>query len=174
MKALPPIQARRKFRDASIPTYESPTDAVKGFFYLWQHTKAQEELMRTPPRETERARVAEEAARSIMRVAATAGRKLLTEPEAKAVLSAYGIPTVTTRVAARPEDVERIARDLLQREQSVAIKILSEDISHKSDVGGVKLGLRSVKMPAPPPSGCRTTRSSLVLRRVCKASPCSP
>ena len=46
--------------------------------------------MRTPPRETERTRVADEAARSIMRVAATAGRKLLTEPEAKAVLSAYG------------------------------------------------------------------------------------
>ena len=43
-------EARRKFREASIPTYESPTDAVKGFFYLWQHTLAQEVLMRTPPR----------------------------------------------------------------------------------------------------------------------------
>ena len=137
-------EARRKFREASIPN-ESPTDAVKGFFYLWQHTKAQEELMRTPPRETERTRVAEEAARSVMRVAATAARRLLTEPEAKAVLSAYGIPTVTTRVAATPEDVERIARDLLERAPSIAVKILSEDISHKSDVGGVKLGLRSAQ-----------------------------
>jgi acetyltransferase len=112
---------------------------------VWQHTKAQEELMRTPPRETERTRVAEEAARSVMRVAATAARRLLTEPEAKAVLSAYGIPTVTTRVAATPEDVERIARDLLERAPSIAVKILSEDISHKSDVGGVKLGLRSAQ-----------------------------
>src|SRR5262249_51922687 len=43
-------EARRKFREAAIPTYESPTDAVKGFLYLWQHTKAQEALMRTPPR----------------------------------------------------------------------------------------------------------------------------
>jgi acetyltransferase len=85
-------EARRKFQEASIPTYESPTDAVKGFFYLSQHTKAQEALMRTPPRETERTRVADEAARSIMRVAATAGRKLLTEPEAKAVLSATASP----------------------------------------------------------------------------------
>jgi acetyltransferase len=138
-------EARRKFREAAIPTYESPTDAVKGFLYLWQHTKAQEALMRTPPRETERTRVADEAARSIMRVAATAGRKLLTESEAKAVLSAYGISTVTTRVAASPQGVEKIARDLLQRAPSVAIKILSEDISHKSDVGGVKLGLRSAQ-----------------------------
>jgi acetyltransferase len=138
-------EARRKFHEASIPTYESPTDAVKGFFYLWQHTKAQEALMRTPPRETERTRVADEAVRSIMRVPATVGRTLLTEPEAKAVLSGYGIPTVTTRVAASPQDVERIALDLLQRAPSVAVKILSEDISHKSDVGGVKLGLRAAE-----------------------------
>jgi acetyltransferase len=101
--------------------------------------------MRTPQRETEQTRVADEAARSIMRAAATVGRTLLTEPEAKAVLSAYGIPTVTTRVAASAEDVEKIARDLLQQAPSVAVKILSEDISHKSDVGGVKLGLRSAQ-----------------------------
>ena len=36
------LGGRRKFREAGIPTYESPTDAVKGFFYLWQYTKAQE------------------------------------------------------------------------------------------------------------------------------------
>ena len=101
--------------------------------------------MRTPQRETEQTRVADEAARSIMRAAANVGRTLLTEPEAKAVLSAYGIPTVTTRVAASAEDVEKIARDLLQQAPSVAVKILSEDISHKSDVGGVKLGLRSAQ-----------------------------
>ena len=138
-------EARQKFRKASIPTYESPTDAVKGFFYLWQHTMAQEALMRTPLRETEQTHVAQEAARSIMRVAATAGRKLLTEPEAKAVLSAYGIPTVITRVAGSPDEVEQIARALLEQAPTVAVKILSEDISHKSDVGGVKLGLRSMQ-----------------------------
>jgi acetyltransferase len=137
--------ARRKFQEASIPTYESPTDAIKGFFYLWQHTKAQDALMRTPPRETERTRVADEAARSIMRTAATAGRTLLTEPEAMAVLSAYGIPTVATRVAASPQEVEDIALGLLQQSPFVAVKILSEDISHKSDVGGVHLGLRTAQ-----------------------------
>ena len=136
---------RRLFREASIPTYESPTDAVKGFLYLWQHTKAQEALMRTPPRETERTHVAEEAARTIMRTAAAAGRSMLTEPEAKAVLSAYGIPTVATRVAASPQEVEAIADGLLQQAPALAVKILSKDISHKSDVGGVRLGLRSAQ-----------------------------
>jgi acetyltransferase len=134
---------RRKFREAAIPTYESPTDAVRGFFYLWQYTQAQEALMRTPPRETERTHVAEEAARTIMRTAAAEGRTLLTEPEAKAVLSAYGIPTVATRVAGTPEDVERIAATLLDQTGSVAVKILSDDISHKSEVGGVRLGMRT-------------------------------
>jgi len=136
---------RRKFREASIPTYDSPTDAVKGFLYLWQHTQAQEALMRTPPRETERTHVAEEAARTIMRTAAAAGRSMLTEPEAKAVLSAYGIPTVATRVAASPQEVEAIAEGLLQQAPALAVKILSKDISHKSDVGGVRLGLRSAQ-----------------------------
>ena len=76
----------------------------------------------------------------IMRTAAAAGRSMLTEPEAKAVLSAYGIPTVATRVAASPQEVEAIADGLLQQAPALAVKILSKDISHKSDVGGVRLG----------------------------------
>ena len=67
-------------------------------------------MLRTPPRETEPTHVAEEAARTVMRNAAAAGRSMLTEPEAKAVLSAYGIPTVATRVAASPQEVERHRR----------------------------------------------------------------
>ncbi len=156
IKRLPPIltnwlgeaaafDARRKFQEAAIPSYASPTDAVKGFFYLWQYTKAQDALLRTPPRETERTRVAEEAARAIMRTAAAAGRSMLTEPEAKAVLSAYGIPTVATRVAASPQEVGAIAEGLLRQAPALAVKILSKDISHKSDVGGVRLGLRSAQ-----------------------------
>jgi acetyltransferase len=68
---------------------------------------------------------------------------MLTEPEAKAVLSAFGIPTVATRVANSLDEVESIAATLLAQSSSVAVKILSQDISHKSDVGGVRLGLLS-------------------------------
>src|SRR5680860_1552976 len=134
---------RQKFRAAEIPTYESPNDAIKGFFYLWQHTKAQESLMRTPPKDTGHTTIADDAARAIMRQAVRAGRSLLTEPESKAVLSAFGIPTVATRVAGTPEEVAEIAHALLTTTSSVAVKILSNDISHKSDVGGVRLGLRT-------------------------------
>ena len=135
--------ARVAFQEVRIPTYEFPNDAVEGFGYLWQYAKAQEALMRTPPREADLSAIDTEAARAAMAAAATKGRPLLTEPEAKAVLAAYGIPTVPTRVAATPEEVEVTAQELLNEAPSLAVKILSEDISHKSDVGGVKLGLGS-------------------------------
>jgi acetyltransferase len=135
--------ARAKFRDAGIPSYESPADAIKGFGYLWQYTRAQDSLLRTPPREADLSTVDTERALSIMRGAAKAGRPLLTEPEAKGVLVAYGIPTVPTRVAQSVEEVEEVTRALLEQWPSVVVKILSEDISHKSDLGGVRLGLRS-------------------------------
>jgi acetyltransferase len=61
------------------------------------------------------------------------------------VISAYGIPTVATRVATSPQEVEAIAAGLLQQAPALAVKILSKDISHKSDVGGVRLGLRSAQ-----------------------------
>jgi acetyltransferase len=134
--------ARAKFQEASIPTYESPRDAIKGFGFLWQYTKAQASLMRTPPREADLSGIDRENALDTMRTAARS-RALLTEPEAKAVLAAYGIPTVPTSVAASPQEVEEIAVAQLKRAPSIAIKVLSEDISHKSDVGGVRLGLSS-------------------------------
>jgi len=135
--------ARAKFQEASIPTYESPRDAIKGFGFLWQYTKAQASLMRTPPREADLSGINRQKALKAMRMAAGAKRALLTEPEAKAVLEAYGIPTVPTSVAASPQEVEEIAVAQLKRAPTIVIKVLSEDISHKSDVGGVRLGLTS-------------------------------
>ena len=135
--------ARVKFQAASIPTYKSPRDAIKGFGFLWQYTKAQASLMRTPPREADLSGIDREAALQAMRAAKRSGRALLTEPEAKAVLAAYGILTVPTSVAASPEEVEEIAFAQLKQTPTLAVKVLSEDISHKSDVGGVQLGLAS-------------------------------
>lgn len=135
--------ARARFRKAGIPSYESPADAIKGFGYLWQYTKAQDSLMRTPPRDADLSSVDAERAHSILRGVAKAERALLTEPEAKDVLAAYGIPTVPTKVTHSVDEVEEVARALLEQSPSVAVKILSEDISHKSDVGGVRLGLHS-------------------------------
>jgi acetyltransferase len=72
--------------------------------------------------------------------ALAAGRTVLSEPEAKAVLAAYGVPVVETRIAKDPAEAAAIARSL---PGPIAIKILSPDISHKSEVHGVRLDLRT-------------------------------
>ncbi len=92
-----------------------------------------------------------------------AGRSILTEFEAKSLLSAYGIPVVPTEVAATPQEAEEIARRLLADYSAVVIKILSDDISHKSGVGGVRLDLEH-------PEEVRRAAEDM-LERVSKANP---
>ena len=67
----------------------------------------------------------------------------MTEVEAKIVIGAYGIPTPETVFVSTAEETEGAAAKLLQRSSKVAVKLLSKTLTHKSDVGGVKLGLRS-------------------------------
>ncbi len=59
------------------------------------------------------------------------------------MLAAYGIPVVPTQVARTPEAVAELAAPYIAEHGAAVVKILSDDISHKSDVGGVRLGLRS-------------------------------
>src|SRR3990172_2976356 len=79
---------------------------------------------------------------SIIEEAKRASRTLLTEGESKALLSQAGIPAVETRLATSEEEAAAISKKL---GFPVALKIVSPDITHKSDVGGVKLGLKTSK-----------------------------
>lgn len=130
---------------AGIPVYDTPRRAVRGFGYLCRHGAAQARLMRTPPGLPQDFEPDRETARSLIEGCLRAGHRLLSEPEANAVLTAYGIPSVDTRVAVSPEEAEAVASDLLSCNgtERLAVKILSRDISHKSDVGGVQLHLTS-------------------------------
>ena len=88
---------------------------------------------------------------------------MLTEPEAKSVLAAYGIPVPETRVAATAMDAGDLASDLLRRGGRLAVKLLSRDISHKSDVGGRRPRRRDAEMKPRRPlwrsrSGCARRR----------------
>src|SRR5262249_23144339 len=133
------------FAEANIATYESPNDAVRSFAYRSNHAKALEALMRTPPSLPQDFAVDATAARQAMAGAQQAGRALLTEPEAKHVLAAYGIPIARTEIARDSAEVGEIAARLLRDVDAVAVKVLSEDIAHKSDVGGVALDLISAE-----------------------------
>ena len=123
---------------AGVPTYATPERAVTAFVRRVQYQRNQEALLQTPqssvlPFAPDRAR-----ARSVIDGALAEGRDLLDEVEAKALLDAYGIPIVPTRVARSIDEAAAMAGDI---GYPVVLKILSPQVSHKSDVGGVALDL---------------------------------
>ena len=87
--------------------------------------------------------VDKDAVEILLHEIATEGRLLLTEDEAKQVLAAYGVPVPETIFAADPGAVETAAAKLLGSSDAVVVKVRSKQISHKSDIGGVRLNLRS-------------------------------
>jgi len=132
-------QARHMFSGAGIPSYETPHAAIQAFMHLLQYRRIQELLMEVPASAPTDFVPDTKRARFLIDAALAKGGGTLNEPEAKAVLETYGIPTVETHVAATPAMAGRIA---MAMKTPVALKILSPDISHKSDVGGVMLNLQ--------------------------------
>ncbi|MBK9120878.1 MAG: bifunctional acetate--CoA ligase family protein/GNAT family N-acetyltransferase [Phycisphaerales bacterium] len=135
-------RARRIFAEAGIATYDTPESAVRAFLHMVHYRRNQEILAQTPASAPTDFTPTVGAARAVIEQVLEEGRDLLTEPEAKQVLAAYGIPIVPTRVAATPAEAAEIAAEL---GPPIALKILSPDITHKSDVGGVVLGLSDAK-----------------------------
>jgi acetyltransferase len=137
--------ARRLFAHVGIPTYETPNAAVGAFMHLNHYRRNQELLMETPPSVPVEFQPATTSARLIVEGAVARGEAgdngvMMSEPEAKAVLAAYGIPTIETHIVKTPEEAAAKAAEI---GFPVALKILSDKISHKSDVGGVDLFLDS-------------------------------
>jgi acetyltransferase len=132
-------QARAIFTEAGVPDYATPEDAVRGFALLRTYCRNQRTLLEAPATR-ESAAPDPAAAGRVLEGVLTSGREMLSEVEAKALLSAYGVPVVHT-VATEPnaDAVVAAARDA---GYPVVLKILSRHITHKSDVGGVALGLR--------------------------------
>ena len=134
-------EARQLFASRDIASFEFPAAAVEGFMQIVRYTRAQEQLMRTPPSLPEELGLQTADAEQIITAALKSDRSVLSEVEGKSLLAAYGIPTVPTEVATSPEEAEAIAARLLQDHAACVVKVLSDDISHKSDIGGVRLGL---------------------------------
>ncbi|NNM00604.1 MAG: GNAT family N-acetyltransferase, partial [Gammaproteobacteria bacterium] len=131
-------EARAVFNAAGIATYETPEAAIRAFNHLVSYGRNQLELLETPLRSPEAGAPDRDWARSVIDGALQRERYLLTEPESKALLAAYGIPVVETRIA---RDVEQGCILAAEIGYPVAVKVLSEDISHKTDVGGVLLDI---------------------------------
>ncbi len=131
-------KARRLLAASQLPSYDTPERAVRAFMHLVAFHRAQAELMETPPALPADCRPDLTAIRPLLDYARQEGREWLTEPEAKAVLSACGIPVISTRVAASPAEAALLATAI---GTPVALKLLSPDIPHKRRTGCVALEL---------------------------------
>ena len=132
------------FEAARVPSYGSEADAARGITHLIAYRKAQDLLMETPPSLPSDFAPDPVAARAVVAAALAAGRQWLDPVAVTAVLEAYQVPVAPVRAAATPAEAGAMAREFLAAGQAVAVKILSQDIIHKSDVGGVVLNLSSV------------------------------
>ncbi|TWA68994.1 acetyltransferase [Azospirillum brasilense] len=131
-------EARKLFAANRVPTYDTPSHAVRAFLHLVEYRRNQELLMETPPSVPEDFQPDGITVRKIISRAIAEKRDWLSEYEAKRVLAAYGVPVVDTRRADTPEEAAHCAEMI---GGPLALKILSPDITHKSDVGGVALHL---------------------------------
>jgi acetyltransferase len=136
-------EARTIFENHAIPTFETPSDAVGGYMQLVRHARAQTELMQTPDGAHIEDGGETDVIAGLIGKALANGQSMLTAIDAKAIFKAAHIPVAESFVAANTEDVHAIAARVLASHDACVIKILSADISHKSDVGGVRLGLES-------------------------------
>ena len=130
--------ARQLFADARIATYETPDSAVTGFLHRVHHRRNQELLMETPPARADIFEPDLAAATHAIAAALADGKSWLDAAEVDNILSAYGLPLVPHRSAADPDQAAAVAATV---GFPVVLKILSPDITHKSDVGGVALNL---------------------------------
>lgn len=132
--------ARQHFAEHEIASYETPEDAVLAFLHMADFYRNQELLLETPASLSGDVKIDTNLARTIIAQALAQQRSLLTEVESKQLLAAYGIPVVATQMADSADGAVAVAKSM---GFPVALKILSPDITHKSDVGGVALHLNS-------------------------------
>jgi len=125
---------------AGIPTFPFPDTAARVFYYMWRYTYNLRGLYETPALPGDGEVADSKRAESIVQRARQAGRTLLTELESKQVLSAYGIPCVPTVLAISENEAVERAQEI---GYPVVLKLHSETITHKTDVGGVQLNLRN-------------------------------
>jgi acetyltransferase len=129
---------RDLFNQARIPDFRTPEAAVEAFSYLAKHHHNQKLLMQTPGSLGTLEEPDVEGAQIIIESVLTERRKVLSEMESKALLGAFQIPTIETAIAKTPNEALVLAEAM---GMPVAMKINSPDITHKSDVGGVRLNL---------------------------------
>ena len=142
---------------AGIPNYPTEDDAVRGFMHLVRHREVVAALAAVPPAMPDSFAPDVEMAQRIVQSALSEGRTQLDLIEIKQLLEAYDIAMVPTFVAADVDEAVGHASSLFAQGATVVLKVLSRDILHNSDVGGVMLNLAT-------PEAARAAANDLVAR----------
>ena len=135
-------QGKRELQEAGVPAYTFPESAARALGALARHA----ERARRPPRAVPAGAalgVDEARVRAILQAARGRGETKLTEFEALAVIDAYGVPTVGARLAGSAEEAAALAAGY--GDAPVVLKVVSPQVVHKTDVGGVRVGLRGAE-----------------------------
>ncbi|MBR1122814.1 bifunctional acetate--CoA ligase family protein/GNAT family N-acetyltransferase [Bradyrhizobium lablabi] len=131
----------RTFDAAGIPNFATEGDAVRGFMHLVKHREAVEALSAVPPSLPADFVPDVDAARGIVQAAVAEGRRWLDPVEVKRLFDAYRIDMVPALEASDAGQAVTLAKSFFAQGSKVVLKVLSRDITHKSDVGGVLLNL---------------------------------
>ena len=135
----PLVQAGEEILNAAgIPTFPYPDTAARAFYYMWKYSYNLRGIYETPALGDAAFNPDRATAEKIIASVRKEGRTILTEFESKKLLASYGIPTVETVIAASEAEAVRAADKL---GYPIVLKLYSETITHKTDVGGVKLNL---------------------------------
>jgi len=126
-------------KEAGIPTFAFPDTAARTFNLLWRYSEQLQSLYEIPQAVDDGSLRGRAAVAQLIKEVRASGRTIMTETEGKGLLSAYGITVVETRVAESADRAVALAADL---GYPVVLKLNSLTITHKTDVGGVKLNLK--------------------------------
>jgi acetyltransferase len=133
-------RGRAAFKAASLPALQNPERGVEAFGYLAQYVRNRELRLQVPPPRLDDLKFDVQAARRIVDAARSAGRHTLDEQDSKALLASFGIETAVGLVARSAMEARQAAQQL---GFPVVLKVRADGITHKSDVGGVLLGVGS-------------------------------
>jgi acetyltransferase len=131
---------RTIFRDAGVPCYETPEEAVKTYLGMYRHASHLELLYETPSEMPIDVAPPKHNLQVMLRRITQGGRAVLTEDESKRFVTTYGIPIVEQELARSAEEALDAAKRI---GYPVVLKIVSHDITHKNAVGGVEIGVCS-------------------------------
>jgi acetyltransferase len=138
-------EQQKQFRDAQIIPFETEAEAVEGIMLLVKDHRQRQYLRQEIPA-LQKAIIPDRlTAEKVVRAAAAETRSWLSPIEVFQLLTAYGIAATPVVEAATPEIASEVSKQFLANGGASVVKLLSRDITHKSDVDGVRLNLASTK-----------------------------